>query len=61
MIGTYDRSGPTPATNKPFEVRGVSIGELQQGKIRRNTDYWNMAEFPGAIGMLPAPLAAASS
>ncbi|MBV9131622.1 MAG: ester cyclase [Chloroflexi bacterium] len=48
MTGTHDRSSPLPATHKPFSIRDISIGEVQQGKIRRNTDYWNRIEFLGA-------------
>lgn len=42
-----------PATSKPFSVRGVSIMELKQGKIRRNTDYWSLAEFLRQLGLFP--------
>jgi len=43
-----------PATNKKFSVRGVSISELRTGRIRRNSDYWNIASFLQQIGILPA-------
>ncbi|MCX6007517.1 MAG: ester cyclase [Chloroflexi bacterium] len=43
-----------PATNKRFSVRGVSITELGMGRIRRNSDYWNLATFLQQIGILPA-------
>ena len=39
MSGTYRETG------KSFSVRGVSVMQLENGKIRRNSDYWNMAEF----------------
>lgn len=39
MSGTYRETG------KGFSVRGVSVMQLENGKIRRNSDYWNMAEF----------------
>jgi steroid delta-isomerase-like uncharacterized protein len=39
MSGTYGETG------KSFSVRGVSVMQLENGKIRRNSDYWNMAEF----------------
>jgi steroid delta-isomerase-like uncharacterized protein len=42
-----------PATNKPFTVRGASIVELREGKIRRESDYWDAASFMTQIGMMP--------
>jgi steroid delta-isomerase-like uncharacterized protein len=54
--GTRDRSSddPTlPATGMKFAVRGVSVGSLEGGKIKENTDYWNMVELLSQLGMLP--------
>jgi steroid delta-isomerase-like uncharacterized protein len=46
MSGTQQGDMPNlPATHKPFSIRGVSILELQDGKIRRCTDYWDMSAF----------------
>ena len=59
--GTHDRSSqdpPLPATGKKFTVRGVSVGRLEGGKIKENTDYYNMVELLSQIGMLPAPAGA---
>ncbi len=43
-----------PATNKPFRIRGVSVGRLDgDGKIVENRDYWNMAGYLTQIGILP--------
>jgi steroid delta-isomerase-like uncharacterized protein len=54
LCGTHDRDGGgLPATNKQFEIRGVSVGTLQDGKIKTNRDYWNMADFLAQIGILP--------
>jgi steroid delta-isomerase-like uncharacterized protein len=56
--GTHDRSSqepPLPATGKKFVVRGVSVGRLEGGKIKENTDYYNMVELLTQIGVLPAP------
>lgn len=58
--GTHDRSSqdpalPLPATGKKFTVHGVSVGRLEGGKIKENTDYWNMVEFLTQVGMMPAP------
>jgi steroid delta-isomerase-like uncharacterized protein len=43
-----------PATGKSFSIRGASIIELHEGKIRRNSDYWNMASFLQQVGLMPA-------
>ena len=44
MVGTNTgESGGTPATNKPFRMRGASIGRLDSNnKIQENRDYWTM-------------------
>lgn len=56
MRGTHDRSGPQmPATGKPIAIHGVSVGTLEDGKISKNTDYWNMGEFLVQIGVMPPP------
>jgi steroid delta-isomerase-like uncharacterized protein len=34
-----------PATNKPFEVRGASIVEFADGRISRDSDYWDLATY----------------
>ena len=34
-----------PATNKPFEVRGASVVEFSDGKISRDSDYWDLATY----------------
>lgn len=58
MTGTHDGDFPgLPATHKRFSVRGVSIGELEGTKIRRNCDYWNLAEFLTQVGLMPPPAA----
>jgi steroid delta-isomerase-like uncharacterized protein len=55
MSGTQAGDLPgIPATGKSFSVRGASIIELRGGKIRRNSDYWNMASFLQQIGLMPA-------
>jgi ketosteroid isomerase-like protein len=42
-----------PATGKPFSsVRGSSILELEAGKIRRQSDYWDRASFMKQVGLL---------
>jgi steroid delta-isomerase-like uncharacterized protein len=57
MFGTNTgEAGGLPATNKPYRIRGVSIGRLDpEGKILQNRDYWNMADYLVQVGILPAP------
>ena len=62
LKGTHNGTSPQlPATGKPYAIHGVSVGELERGKIKRNTDYWNMMEFLIQIGAMPDPAAAAGS
>ena len=46
-----------PATHKHWAVRGTSLGEVEGEKIKRNSDYWNMADFLVQVELL-APLPA---
>ncbi len=57
MAGTNTGELPgLPATNKPFRIRGVSIGRLDgNGKIKHNVDYWDMANYLTQVGILPPP------
>ena len=48
--------GPLPATNKPYLIRGISVGSLDSsGRIEANRDYWNMADFLTQVGLMPGP------
>jgi steroid delta-isomerase-like uncharacterized protein len=40
-----------PATNKPFEVRGASVVEFTDGKISRDSDYWDLATYMKQVRM----------
>jgi steroid delta-isomerase-like uncharacterized protein len=40
-----------PATNKPFEVRGAAVVEFRDGKIARNSDYWDLATYLKQVGI----------
>lgn len=40
-----------PATSKPFEVRGATVVEFRDGKISRNSDYWNLADYMRQAGL----------
>ena len=39
-----------PATNKPFEVRGLTVVEFRNGLISRNSDYWDLATYLKQVG-----------
>ena len=57
MSGTFAHSS-TPgmtATSKRFSVRGASIIEFRQGKICRESLYWDLAAFLQQVGLMPAP------
>jgi steroid delta-isomerase-like uncharacterized protein len=56
MSGTHrgDWAG-MPATGRRFSsVRGTSILELEAGKIRRQSDYWDAATVMRQVGLLPS-------
>lgn len=61
MYGTNTGDGGgLPATNKPYRIRGVSVGRRNaEGKITQNRDYWNMADYLVQVGILPPPGGAA--
>ena len=56
MSGTHKGDFPgMPATGKRFSsVRGATIIEVQAGKFRRNSDYWDAATFMRQVGLLPS-------
>jgi len=56
MSGTHKGDFPgMPATGKRFSsVRGSTIIEVQTGKFRRNSDYWDAATFMRQVGLLPS-------
>src|SRR5262249_43371452 len=43
-----------PARGKRIDVRGASILEFDGNKIRRCSDYWDMATFLKQLGFMPA-------
>jgi steroid delta-isomerase-like uncharacterized protein len=43
-----------PATNKPFSLRGASIFELLDNRVKRCSDYSDMAALLRQLGVLPA-------
>jgi steroid delta-isomerase-like uncharacterized protein len=53
MSGTHKGDLPgIPATGKTFAVRGSTICELKAGKIKRNSDYWDMVTFAKQTGLM---------
>ena len=55
MTGTHQGDlGDMPASHKRMSVRGASVFELQGGKIRRNSDYWDNLTFLKQLGFLPS-------
>ena len=41
-----------PATGKYFELPGVSVMEIENQKIKRNSDYWDWNTFMRLIGAI---------
>jgi steroid delta-isomerase-like uncharacterized protein len=39
-----------PLTNKLLELRGVSVMDIENGRIRANRDYWDWNSFMKGIG-----------
>src|SRR5882724_9243747 len=56
MSGTQKGDLPgIPATGRRFSsVRGSTILELEDGKIRRESDYWDAATFMKQVAVLPS-------
>jgi steroid delta-isomerase-like uncharacterized protein len=58
MSGTNnqaDEKRGLPNTGKRFEIPGVSVGRLRDGKIAENHDYWNMVVYLTQVRLMPAP------
>lgn len=41
-----------PATNTAFELRGASVMEFRDGKISRNSDYWDLETLRKRVGLI---------
>jgi steroid delta-isomerase-like uncharacterized protein len=55
MSGTHHGDLPgMPATGRSFSVRGATVLALDDGRISRNSDYWDMAALLTQLGLLPA-------
>lgn len=48
---TGDIKGLIKATGKPFSIRGTAIMEFEDGKIKRNSDYYNGGDFLYQLGV----------
>jgi steroid delta-isomerase-like uncharacterized protein len=56
MSGTHQADLPgMPATGKSFSVRGATALQLDDGRISRNSDYWDMATLLTQLGLMPSP------
>ena len=56
--GTHD--GPLevldlPASGRLFTIEGASVGFSEGSKIKRHTEYWDLAAFLAQLGALPLP------
>ncbi|MEI4473838.1 nuclear transport factor 2 family protein [Frigidibacter sp. MR17.24] len=50
MHGTVNRDlGPLPARGKAVALRGVHLFEIEDGAIRRTTDFWDMDDFRAQV------------
>lgn len=55
MSGTHEGDLPgLPATGASFSVRGVTVLVLKDGRISRNSDYWDLASVLTQLGLMPA-------
>jgi steroid delta-isomerase-like uncharacterized protein len=55
MCGTHKGDLPgMRATGRRVEVRGATIFEFAGDRIRRCSDYWDMATFLKQLGLMPS-------
>jgi steroid delta-isomerase-like uncharacterized protein len=57
MLGTNTGNfGAFGSTGKPYRIRGVSIGQLDEGgRIQSNRDYFNVADYLAQVGLFTPP------
>ena len=57
MIGTNTGElGGTAPTGKPYRIRGVSVGRLNEdGQIASNRDYFNLVDYLAQVGLFTPP------
>lgn len=56
LAGTNDCADPVrglPPTGRRFDVPGVSVVRLRDGRIAQERDYWNLADYLGQVGLMP--------
>jgi len=57
MAGTHTHSTLTknsiPATGKTFAVRGTSVYQFNEGKLTKETAYYNLMTFLQQVGLMP--------
>jgi steroid delta-isomerase-like uncharacterized protein len=54
LSGTQAADWPgMPNTGRSFSIVGASIMELQGGKVKRNSDYWDMVSMLTQLGVMP--------
>ena len=54
MHGTHrGRLMNIPASNRPIEIRGMSLLMVEDKKMARETSIWDVAGFLRSIGLLP--------
>jgi steroid delta-isomerase-like uncharacterized protein len=41
-----------PATGRSYSIPSASIGTIENGKIKTNTDYWNMSALLSQLGIV---------
>jgi steroid delta-isomerase-like uncharacterized protein len=55
VTGTHEGDLPSmPRTGKRFDFRGASIFELEGDKIKRCSDFWDMADLRRQLGLDPS-------
>lgn len=47
--------GEIKGTGQPFEVKGSSIGQIRDGRIAMNRDYWDLAGMLRQFGVSELP------
>ena len=62
FTGTYFGQFPglPPGRGQSVTIRGTSILQLEDGKIREDREYWDAHALLAAVGAVPGPEAAAT-
>ena len=54
MSGTHEGDLPgMAATHKKFSLRGATVAELNEARIKRLSDYFDLTTFLKQIGLMP--------